>query len=305
MSAKELGMLHSVNFSQDLADGDSLTYHHDLSGQLTEQLQRMVRQGQYYKIAGIDIGLEPKLSSAPVSGTITGTLRYYAPTRGRCAAYRAAFKAMAEAMKVQGITMRDNMFYDFRVPFQNTSTYSNVTPFANGATFNGVDQLTLAGAAPNGMFAVHNSGVQPVQATATFSEGFGVFGNAGNDFVLNENTQGFEGNVMIADDEFEEIPFQVSLDMSSTQANSSTLTWQWRPDPALYLAILAGQFEFVIQETRIEGTGELTCTVTYSVAGWKSIMGNPDRKRRSRRSNGNKSHGNKTSTTTTVTTVKK
>ena len=281
MSAKELGMLHTVNFSQDLADGASEVYHHDLSGQLTEQLQRMVRQGQYYKIAGIDIGLEPKLSSSPVSGTVTGTLRYYAPTRGRCAAYREAFKAMAEAMKVQGIAMRDNMFYDFRVPFQNTSTYANATPFANGATFDGATQVTLAGAVPNGIFAVHNSGVQPVNNSPTFSEGYGVFGS-GTDFVLNENQQGFQGNVMIADDEFEEIPFQVSIDMSSTQANSSTLTWQWRPDPALYLAILAGQFEFVIQETRIEGAGELTCTVSYSVAGWKSIMGNPDRKRKSR-----------------------
>ncbi len=301
MSAKELGMLHSVNFQHDLSNGASEVYHHDLSGQLTEQLQRMIRQGQYYKIAGIDIGLRPRLSSVAASGTVTGRLKYYQPTRGRCAAYRAAFKAMAEAMKVQGITMRDNMFYDFRVPFQNTSTYANVTPFANGASFDGVNQLTLAGAAPNGLFAVHNSGVQPVQASATFSEGFGVFGNAGNDFVLNENTQGFQGSVLIADDEFEEIPFQLSLDITASQTNSSTLSWAWRPDPALYLAILAGQFEFVIDEATIEG-GDLTIVVNYSVAGWKSIMGNPDRKRRSRRTKSNSS--TKKTTTTTVTTKK-
>lgn len=281
MSAKELGMLHSVNFQHDLANGASEVYHHDLSGQLTEQLQRMVRQGQYYKIAGIDIGLRPKLSSVAASGTVTGRLRYYQPTRGRCAAYRAAFKAMAEAMKVQGITMRDNKFYDFRIPFQNTSTYANVTPFANGATFDGATQVTMAGAVPNGIFAVHNSNVQPVQNTATFSEGFGVFGS-GTDFVLNENQQGYQGEVMIADDEFEEIPFQLSLDITASQTNSSTLTWNWRPDPALYLAILAGQFEFVIDEATIEG-GELSILCTYSVAGWKSIMGNPDTKRRSRR----------------------
>ncbi len=301
MSAKELGMLHSVNFSVDLQNGDSAVYHHDLSGQLTEQLQRMVRQGQYYKIAGIDVGLAPKLSSVAASGTVTGRLKYYQPTRGRCAAYRAAFKAMAEAMKVQGITMRDNMFYDFRVPINNTSTYANATPFANGASFDGVTELTLAGATPSGMFAVHNSGVQPVQASATFSEGFGVFGNAGNDFVLNENTQGFEGNVMIADDELEEIPFQVSVDTSASQSNHTTLTWEWRPDPALYLAILAGQFEFVIDEASIEG-GDLTLTATYSVAGWKSIMGNPDKKRSSRRS---RSNGSSQKTTTTTVTTRK
>lgn len=281
MASKELGMLHTVNFSHDLATGASEVYHHDLAGQLTEQLQRMVRQGQYFKIAGIDIGLQPKLSSVAASGTVTGVLRYYAPTRGRCAAYRGAFKAMAEAMKVQGINMRDNKFYDFRVPFQNTSTYANVTPFANGATFDGVTQATLDGSVPAGIFAVHNSNVQPVQNTATFSEGFGVFGS-GTDFVLNENQQGYQGNEMIADREYEEIPFQLSLDITASQTNSSTLTWQWRPDPALYLAILAGQFEFVIQETTIEG-GELTISISYSIAGWKSIMGNPDRKSRRRR----------------------
>ncbi len=301
MSAKELGMIHSVNFQHDLTNGASEVYHHDLSGQLTEQLQRMVRQGQYYKICGIDVGLRPKLSSVAASGTVTGRFRYYQPTRGRCAAYRGAFKAMAEAMKVQGINMRDNMFYDFRVPFQNTSTYANVTPFANGATFDGVTQITLAGSAPNGLFAVHNSSVQPVQASATFSEGFGVFGNAGNDFVLNENQQGFQGNPMIADDEFEEIPFQLSLDITASQTNSSTLTWNWRPDPAMYLAILAGQFEFVIDEATIEG-GDIDILVNYQVSGWKSIMGNPDRKRRSRRTTGNSSTQK---TTTTVTTVKK
>lgn len=281
MASKELGMLHGVNFVHDLSNGDSEVYNHDLPGQLTEQLQRMVRQGNFFKVAGIDIGLRPKLSSVPVAATVTGYLQYYAPNRGRCAAYRGAFKAMAEAMKVQGINMRDNAFYDFRVPINNTSTYANTTPFANGATFDGVTQLTLKGAAPNGVFAVHNESVQPIQTTATFSEGFGAFGNAGNDFVLNENTQGYEGNHMIADDELERIPFQLALDTTASADANSTLTFQWRPDPALYLAVLTGQFDFVIQETTVSG-GDVSLEVTYSVAGWKSIMGNPDRKRRSR-----------------------
>jgi hypothetical protein len=64
MSAKELGMLHSVNFSQNLSDGSTDIYNHDLAGQLTEQLQRMVRQGQYFKVAGIDIGLSVSGASA-------------------------------------------------------------------------------------------------------------------------------------------------------------------------------------------------------------------------------------------------
>ena len=309
MSAKELGMLHSVNFSQNLsASSSTIYYNHDLAGQLTEQLQRMVRQGQYFKIAGIDMGIQVSGNSSTnaLAATVSGNLRYFAPTRGRCAAYRGAFKAMAEAMKVQGITMRDNKFYDFRVPLRDSSQYANAVPFANGASFNGADELAMIKTAPNGVFSVHNESVQPVQLTATFSDGFAVFGNGGNSFVLNENQQGYQGNHMIADDEFETIPFQLSFDNSTSQANNSTLTWQWRPDPALYLAILAGQFELEITDTQIEAaagqTPEVALVVTYSVAGWKSIMGNPDRKRRSRRNQGNASTKK---TTTTVTTVKK
>lgn len=285
MASKELGMLHSVNFQQNIATGSTETFNHDLAGQLTEQLQRMVRQGQYFKVAGIDIGLSVAGSSATsnLAATVAGKLRYYAPTRGRCAAYRDAFKTMAEAMKGQGISMRDNAFYDFRVPLRDTSLYANAVPFANGATFNGVDELAMNKAAPNGVFQVHNESVQPVQTSATFSDGFGVYGSAGNSWVLNASTQGYQGNHMIADDEFEEIPFQLSADFNSNQTNISTLTWQWRPDPALYLAILAGQFEMEFEDVVIEGTGGVVeVSVTYSVAGWKSIMGNPDRKRKSR-----------------------
>jgi hypothetical protein len=178
MSAKELGMLHSVNFSQNIADGSTEIFNHDLSGQLTEQLQRMVRQGQYFKIAGIDIGMSVAGSSATtnLAGTVAGKLRYYAPTRGRCEAYRDAFKTMAEAMKGQGISMRDNAFYDFRVPLRDSSSYANAVPFANGATFNGADELAMNKAAPNGVFQVHNESVQPIQTSATFSDGFSLYG---------------------------------------------------------------------------------------------------------------------------------
>ena len=283
--AKELGMIHKVNFSSNLNNGVSQTYNHDLAGQLTEQLQQMCRQGNFYKIVGIDIGLEISGASGATSlnGTVTGNLKYFAPTRGRCAAYRAAFKAMAEAMKTKGITMRDNKFYDFRVPLRNTSNYANAVPFANGATFDGVEELAMLATVPNGVLAVHNSGVAPTQLSADFSEGFNVFGDSGNDFVLNENQQGYQGNPLIADTEFEEIPFQLSLDQSSTQSNATTLTWQWRPDPALFLAVMLGQFEFEINDVRIESAGTdpvLAIKTTYAVSGWKSIMGSPDKKRR-------------------------
>ncbi len=299
MSAKELGMIHSVNFtrrvdSSNTAAGGALLL--DLPGQLSEQLQRLIRQGQYFKVAGIDMGVAPV--GAATDATVTGILRYYAPTKGRCAAYRAAFKAMAEAMKVQGITMRDNHFYDFKVSPRDSSLYVN--DLENCASFDGVTELTLAGAAPNGVFDVYNSSVQPNQLTATFSDGFGVFGSAGNNFVVNEGQQGYLGtDGRIAEDEFEEIPFSLSW---SNSGNSAAMNFQWRPDPALYLAVMCGAFDIIFTEVDVVGATQVDLEINVMVAGWKSIMGNPDRKRRSRRTSGNTSTKK---TTTTVTTVKK
>jgi len=302
MSAKDLGMLHTVNFEHRLSDGDSQFNIHDLNGQLTEQLQRMVRQGQYLKVTGIDIGLRP-YGPTPINGTVSGTLRYYAPTKGRCAAYRSAFKAMAKTMSNQGISMRDNEFYDFRVPLRDSSIYVN--GFFNGASFDGVNEIAMNKAAPEGVFQVHNESVQPKQVGATFSPGFSVYGST-TDFVLNQNQQGFEGNAMVANLEFEEIPFQISLAQSPVTPGvdpqfNTTTTFQWRPDPALYLAVLAGMFEINIQETQSSGAAnDLQLEIAYTVAGWKSIMGNPDKKRRPRRMK----DSSKKTTTTTVTTKK-
>jgi hypothetical protein len=276
MSAKELGMIHTVNFTRRVSDGDTDSTLLDIPGQLSEQLQRLIRQGNYFKIAGIDMTLHGV--GAATNGAVQGLLRYYAPTKGRCEAYRAAFKAMAEAMKVQGISMRDNKFYDFRCTTRDSSLLTN--ELDNCASFDGVTELALLGVAPNGVFAVHNQGVQPTQLTATFSEGFGVFGNAGNDFVVNEGQQGYLGtDGMIADEEFEEIPFSVSFDADGT---TGIQLLQWRPDPALYLAVMCGLFELTLDNVDVDGATDLDLEITVMVAGWKSIMGNPNRRKQIR-----------------------
>jgi hypothetical protein len=57
MSAKSLGQIHTVNnFYPVSASGDLMNI--DLPGQLTDQLQRMVRCGNYFKIVGIDMTLD-------------------------------------------------------------------------------------------------------------------------------------------------------------------------------------------------------------------------------------------------------
>jgi hypothetical protein len=118
-----------------------------------------------------------------------------------------------------------------------------------------------------------------------FAEGFAtLLSPAGTDFVLND-TRLFTGNEMIASEQYEEIPFQ--LEMSSVHGNSVTATFQWRPDPALYLAVMCGQFQIEISDYRVDPQ-DLTFPPKLHIAvmtsGWKSIMGNPNKKKKTRRS---------------------
>lgn len=299
--AKSLGQIHTANqkFSL-LAPSVGNKYLLDAAQILTDQLQRQVRQGNYFKTVGIDMVL--RSNSNTEGGEVAGRIKYYAPTRGRCAAYRAGFKAMAETMKNQGISMRDNAQYDFRV-LPSAATLENVTDIINIASFDGVNSLNNGGSGANALFDVHNSSVEPKQTgTPAFATGFGVYGSA-TDFVLNEGLA-FSGNEDYAEPSFEQIPFTASYTPAS---DTAPIMFQWRPDPALYLAVMNGHYIIEIDAIDYDGGAvQLELDVAVHIAGWKSIMGDPDKKRRrSRRSNGNSSHGNKTSTTTTVTTVKK
>jgi len=292
--AKELGMIHTINKSYDILSVNEqstpfLLAKLDVPGELTEQLQRTVRAGCYYKTVGIDIslGLDQDLDQSAV---IAGSIRYYAPTKGRCEAFRGAFKAMAEQMKIQGISMRDNPLYDFRVPLTNTPALAGA--YANQATLDGATGLALNDATSGvGVFQVHNLGVRPQYeglATDAFSTGFRTLldgGTTRTDFVLND-TVPFTGNHNIASTDYESIPFQLVL---STDPNvSTTSTFQFRPDPALYIAVLSGQFEIIIDDLDVGsfglGVNKVQLDIAVMVSGWKSIMGNPDKKRSSKKS---------------------
>jgi hypothetical protein len=290
--AKELGMIHTINKTYNIPGASEAATPYllaklDVPGELTEQLQRIVRAGCYYKTVGIDIslGLDHDLDQ---SATIAGFIRYYAPTKGRCEAFRGAFKACADQMKIQGISMRDNPLYDFRVPLTQTAPAVG-GPFPNQATLDGVSGLALNDSATDGLgvFQVHNSGVRPQYdgtATDAFSTGFRTLLDGGvtrTDFVLND-TVPYTGNHMIASTEYESIPFQLAL--SSDPDVDTTSTFQFRPDPALYIAVLSGQFEIVIEDLDVKsviGLEVIPLNISVMVSGWKSIMGNPDKKKRS------------------------
>ncbi len=300
MASKELGMIHTVNNNVQVISPASPTVQGsvDISGELTEQLQRLVRNGNFFKVVGIDMTLDTV--GATGGGQISGSLRYYAPTRGRCAAYRAAFKAMATVMKNQGITMRENQMYDFRVPLTNLSQV-NSGPWPNQATLDGSSGLvmcavdgngnpiTIDGDASNGSDVtwIHNRGVKPEytgSAGQLYNPGFDTLQQtyaAGTDFVLND-TVPFSGNADTAERDFEEIPFTLSWTPDSTDIATK---WSWKPDPALYLAVLGGNIDVYVEELNVDGEAPgVNINLAVHVSGWKSVMGDPDkRKKRGRR----------------------
>ena len=291
--AKELGQIHTVNVSGTTSvSGDAITV--DLPGELSEQLQRNIRWGQFFKCVGIDMSLDTVGTIG--GGQVSGSIRYFAPTRGRCDAVRASFKAMKDVMKIQGISMSDNKLYDFRAPLTNTAG------FRNRATLDGTNGLALSNAANPGasIFGVHNESQRPTYtgtAGDLFTAGFDtvVQTAGGTDFVLNDTVM-FTGDSNFASEELESIPFMMSWTPDSTDMS---VQFSWKPDPALYLAVLAGQFQVYVEEVNLDGTAPaLNINISVHVSGWKSIMGDPSK--RKRRSRSNSSARAMTKTTTTV-----
>lgn len=289
--AKELGQIHTVNYNETVAAvGNKFLV--DLPGQLTNQLQRMVRQGQYFKVVGIDmtcrdlVGIQGEVA-------VSGSINYYAPTEGRCNAYKNAYRAVRHGMELQGINIRGNRHYDFRVPISVTSGFTNGADFLNQATIDGTNQLTLddsSASTTDEVFNTYNLNIQPAQTTGVaFNSGFGLPGAAGTttDYVLNEGEYHEGSREPFAEMDKESIPFSISFGTDSTPgaATSSIMMFQWRPDPALYLAVLTGQFEVVIDDINdsIPGTS-VNIEMAIHVSGWKSIMGSKNKKSRRRSS---------------------
>lgn len=287
--AKELGQIHTVNkaFSVN-ASGDVIDI--DLPGQLSNQLQRTVRQGNFFKIVGIDASLD--LQGAATGGQITGWIRYYAPTKGRCDAYRGAFKAMKEQMKTQGINTMTNPLYDFKCQMNDSSPAG----FPNLASLDGTNGLTLHSVAVPGasVFGIHNSSVQPVTTAPVsdiYSEGFDTLlqsGGAKTDFVLND-TLSYSGNTNEASTEHAYIPFSVSWEPG---AQSAPVVMEWRPDPALYLAVMCGLLQVYVEEVAVTPAGNpVNLKFAVMVSGWKSIMS--ERRHRNNSSKNTKSSDKK------------
>lgn len=285
--AKSLGQIHTANFIVPavVTNSGPRTNAHliDLAGELSNQLQTMVRQGNFFKVVGIDAKVSD-LSGAVTSGVVSGSLNYYAPTRGRCEAYKNAYRAVRKGMELQGINVRGNRNYDFRVPLTPFSNYTNSAAFLNAATIDNTNELSLTGAAAitDDIYGVYNENIQPAQTAAVnFTQGFGLPGAPGGptDFVLQEGQIFDPSLVRSASTSMESIPFQLAYNSVNT-----AYEMEWRPDPALYLAVMCGMFEVVFDQVDDPAGAGLTVSFAIHVSGWKSIMGNPDKKKSRRKS---------------------
>ncbi len=287
--AKQLGQIHTVAYKlSNVAVGDRGLI--DLPGQLSKQLQHRVRMMSTFKVTGIDCTV---VGGSP--GAISASLQYFAPTQGRVAALKEAWEACKTVFEAQGVRYWNNLNYDFRPPMKAPSLY-NLTgalgsDFLNQASIEqvaGVNEplcLVTPPAGAKGVFAAYNESIEPLQAAApNFTSGFATLGpTTAGDMVLNEGVY-LQSRVPIAQEETEEIPLQVSFD---SVADEASLTYMWRPDPALYLSVLCGQFEFKVDES---SEPNLDIDLVFHVAGWKSIFHNDRKKRRSSK---RKSHGRK------------
>lgn len=282
---KSLGQIHTVEFNYETEEsqtGISNAHLCDVSGKLTEQFNRQIRQMCNYKIVGIDLVAQlPEFPGFDSDRVICkGRLRYMQPTKGRCDAMRQAYQQLRVLMKTRGIDPSDNRGFDFRVLPRGQSNYPSNIAFdqvalTNNTSFEGLIPLAMIdNGFPNlEVFTTYNDNVQPTVTTQTFSSGLAVDGVTANDFVINEGVIS-AGNPKFADIEMEEIPFELAYDSTARRVTQLN----WRPDPALYLSVMTGQVEIVLDEITALGSGltpgiEIDCSI--HVAGWKSFVRTP------------------------------
>lgn len=279
--AKSLGLIHTVDYElSNAATGDRGLI--DLAGQLSQQLQHKVRLCSSFKVTGIDIAADGVIDTA-----VAGRILYFAPTQGRVEAIKYAWQACKTMFKTKGVKYWNNLNYDFRPIFEDPAgllmTGATGADFLNQASLEAIvdplgDPLCLIAPPPgvSEVFGTYNANIQPDQVgVPDFSQGYTTMLGTSGDMVLNEGRY-LVSLIPEASQEPEEIPFQLSYD--GTDDNASA-TFQWRPDPVLYLSVLTGQMVIVVDDSANASTD---LNMSVHVAGWKSIMG---KRRSSKRRN--------------------
>jgi hypothetical protein len=294
--AKSLGLIHTTKWNYEVPSsgtGEDNAFLCDASAELSTQFNRNIRMMQTYKLVGADIVVNVPENSPVLSGDrmiVKGRMRYMQPTKGRCEAMRTAYQQFRETARQQGVDLSKNKLFDFRVIPRSLVNYTaNVVgvpanPILNTTTMNGQTELTMLGPDATAVFPSYNNGVAPIDqivTSADFASGLQTQASAEggytqNDFVLNEGTIQ-SGNSNIADIGFEDIPFELAYDTTARRVTQLN----WRPDPALYVSVLGGFVEIVLDEITVGGaTGSppvpgVEIELALHWAGWKSITRPP------------------------------
>ncbi len=311
---KSLGQIHTVshefaNVDYSLSSGNKLLI--DLPGQLTVQLQHMVRMMSSFKVVGIDMTIGPVLGASSLTASMSGQVQYYQPTKGRVEACQMAYDSVRRMMKLSGVKPHNAINYDFRPIIRDPADFENEDDIFNVASIedNGLASCLASGPAlSSNIFGIWNQGIQPRHTLGINQwnpeEGFaiGLRSNvASADWTLNEGVYLQAVSAPTADETLESIPFELSYSPPDTvggiNMNANAVEFEWRPDPALYLSVLTGQLIIDIESfTAVNDEGvadpdDAQLDIAVHVAGWKSILGSNKKRRRSKRKA--KSHGRK------------
>lgn len=280
--AKSLGQIHTANFAIGATQGGSYPQYHqlDAAGHLAARLQHQVRQGNIFKVVGIDMTIR-NTTTATNSAQVSGEIQYCAPSKGRVGAYQNAFKAMMRNLKLAGVNVRGNRNYDFRCYMHHPNFFTSGSTLVNAATFDGTNPLQLIGDSHSSnadeVFDTWNRNLQPAQtASVDFDMGFGIQGTT-VEYALNQGEIFDPTETSGASTSLETIPFTLSYD----PAEGTAFQFDWQPDPALYLAVMCGLFVVKINEVQTQTGGDQTqIAMSIHIAGWKSMMGSGKRRRR-------------------------
>lgn len=290
---KSLGQIHTTKFNYEVPTGsigEAQAFLCDNSAKLSTQFQRNIRMMQTYKWVGADLVVQlPETinpgGSESLEVAVKGRMRYFAPTKARCDALRDSWNQFKTQARVQGVDPSKNRLFDFRVLPRGLSQYptntlgSNTDELKNLTTLNGNDPLVMVeGSTVNEVFTNYNDNVKPISTTASFSQGLEtqLSGGGQTDFVINEGVIQ-QGNPNVADVLMEEIPFTLTFNPGVERA----VSLQWRPDPALYVSVLGGFVEIVLDEISAQGASGgfvingVEMDISMHWAGWKSIISPP------------------------------
>lgn len=299
------GMVHTCSYDWSGVSQGSFGLF-DFSRTLTETLQQMVRQGNIFKLVGLDIAVLPD-DGDEGEGGVAGVMRFFQPTLGRCQAWRSAFFATQKWRKIQGVPHNYN--YDFRLGFDSApeaaekGEFGYPTPnqawleyYASDDSEESPQGLYLINSAAansnQSIFDVHNLGIDinDGEENPSFGQGWTPYSpyqstdeKIDMDFVKHETpllVMNPAGKAKYAQVRPEEIGFQVSWSADGGSAiggGKSTAAFQWRPVANEYLPVMCGLMEAQITDT-VQTDADQTLILTFYISGWKPLVRSRRRK---------------------------